>query len=95
MISGPAHLHVSLTYRYLCAAAVLYTAGKELLGTPAEFKVFDLALDKLREDPRITLLIGSSITGDHLISLQASLYEIISYGRCPASQAHQQFTSSM
>ena len=42
---------------------VLYTAAKELIGTPPEFKVFDLALDKLREDPRITLLIGPAITG--------------------------------
>ena len=42
---------------------MLYTAAKELIGTPPEFKVFDLALDKLRDDPRITLLIGPTITG--------------------------------
>ena len=49
--------------RLCCAAAILWTAGKELLGTPPEQAVFNQALERLKEDPRITLSLGTPITG--------------------------------
>ena len=44
-------------------AAVLYAAASELLLQPKEYAAFAAALDRVREDPRVTVRLGSPITG--------------------------------
>lgn len=44
------------------AAAVLYTAANELLIQPTEYTCFNLALEKIKEDPRVTVRLGTPIS---------------------------------
>ena len=44
-------------------AAVLYAAASELLLQPKEYAAFAAALDRIREDPRLTVRLGSPLTG--------------------------------
>lgn len=50
------HLHVH-------AVAVLWAAVNELLIQPREYTCFNLALERLREDPRVTVRLGTPISG--------------------------------
>ncbi|KAK9819105.1 hypothetical protein WJX74_001759 [Apatococcus lobatus] len=45
------------------AGAILYAAVNELLIQPKEYACFNLALEKLRDDPRVTVRLGSPISG--------------------------------
>ncbi|KAK9795197.1 hypothetical protein WJX73_004391 [Symbiochloris irregularis] len=45
------------------AAAVLWATVNELLIQPREYTCFNLALEKLREDPRVTVRLGTPISG--------------------------------
>ncbi len=47
----------------LSSAAVLYAAASELLLQPKEYAAFAAALERVREDPRLTVRLGSPITG--------------------------------
>lgn len=44
------------------AAAVLYTAANELLIQPTEYTCFNLALEKIKDDPRVTVRLGTPIS---------------------------------
>jgi mitochondrial import inner membrane translocase subunit TIM21 len=46
-----------------CAAAVLYAAASELLGSPIEYAAFSAALERARDDPRVAVRLGSPVTG--------------------------------
>ena len=45
------------------AGAIIYAAVNELLIQPKEYACFNLALEKLRQDPRVTVRLGSPISG--------------------------------
>lgn len=48
--------HTSVLHQHpQLAGAVLWAAVNELLLEPKEYKCFNLALDKLRHDPRVTV----------------------------------------
>lgn len=42
---------------------MLYAAASELLGNPKEYAAFSAALERCRDDPRITVRLGSPVTG--------------------------------
>lgn len=44
-------------------AAVLYAAASELLLQPVEYAAFNACLDRLRDDPRVSVRLGSPLTG--------------------------------
>lgn len=43
--------------------AVLWAVFKELVIEPKEYKAFNMALDRLRDDPRVTVRLGTPISG--------------------------------
>ena len=45
------------------AVAVLWAVVNELLIQPREYTAFNLALQKLRDDPRIMVMIGTPVSG--------------------------------
>jgi len=45
------------------AAGAVWFGARELLVTPREQRVFDAAMDKLREDVRVTVAVGTPMTG--------------------------------
>ncbi|KAK9805149.1 hypothetical protein WJX72_002065 [[Myrmecia] bisecta] len=45
------------------AAAILYFAVNELLIQPKEYTCFNTTLEKLRDDPRVTVRLGTPISG--------------------------------
>ena len=45
------------------AGAVLWTVANELLLQPREYTAFNLALDRLRDDPRVMVALGSPVSG--------------------------------
>eukprot|EP00884_Botryococcus_braunii_P008078 jgi/Botrbrau1/17271/Bobra.0015s0029.1 len=45
------------------AGAVLWAVVKELIIEPKEYKAFNMALDRLRDDPRVTVRLGTPISG--------------------------------
>ncbi len=45
------------------AGAVLWTVANELLLQPREYTAFSLALDRLRDDPRVMVALGSPVSG--------------------------------
>ena len=51
------------TLDVLCAGAVLWTVANELLLQPREYTAFSLALDRLRDDPRVMVALGSPVSG--------------------------------
>lgn len=53
----------SPTRRAPCAGAVLWTVANELLLQPREYTAFSLALDRLRDDPRVMVALGSPVSG--------------------------------
>ena len=44
------------------AAAVLYAAAKELFFSPKEYQCYSISSERLKQDPRITVRLGSPIT---------------------------------
>ncbi len=45
------------------AVAVLWAVVNELLIQPREYTAFNLSLQKLRDDPRIMVMIGTPVSG--------------------------------
>jgi import inner membrane translocase subunit TIM21 len=45
------------------AGAVLWAVVNELLIQPREYTAFNLSLDKLRDDPRIMVTLGTPVSG--------------------------------
>ncbi|GHP04681.1 hypothetical protein PPROV_000343400 [Pycnococcus provasolii] len=45
------------------AAAAAYAFASELLITPKEYRVFDAAMERLRNDPRVAVRLGNSLSG--------------------------------
>ena len=41
-----------------CCGAIIYTAVNSLLVQPKQYTVFNMALEKLRHDPRVTVRLG-------------------------------------
>lgn len=46
-----------------CCGAIVYTAVNSLLVQPKQYTVFNMALEKLRHDPRVTVRLGTPISG--------------------------------
>lgn len=44
------------------AAAVIYAAGKELLFSPKEYQCYTISVERLKQDPRVTVRLGSPIS---------------------------------
>lgn len=42
------------------AAAVIYAAAKELLLQPKEYTCYSQALDRIKDDPRVTVRLGAA-----------------------------------
>ena len=47
----------------LGAGAVMWAVVNELLIQPREYTAFNLTLDRLREDPRIMVTLGTPVSG--------------------------------
>lgn len=47
----------------MLAVAVLWAVVNELLIQPREYTAFNLSLQKLRDDPRIMVMIGTPVSG--------------------------------
>jgi TIM21 len=45
------------------AGAVLWAVVKELIIEPKEYTAFNMALERLRDDPRVTVRLGTPISG--------------------------------
>ena len=48
---------------FLAAAAVIWAAASELLFQSKEYTCFDITLKKLQEDPRVTVRLGTPVSG--------------------------------
>ena len=46
-----------------CAGAVLWAVVNELLIQPREYSAFNLSLERLRDDPRIMVTLGTPVSG--------------------------------
>ena len=44
-----------------CCGAIVYTAVNSLLVQPKQYTVFNMALEKLRHDPRVTVRLGEAL----------------------------------
>ena len=62
VVEGASYGAVGLIGLGIAAGAVWYGAS-ELLVTPREQKVFNAAMDKLHDDVRVTVALGSPMTG--------------------------------
>mgnify|MGYP002388075485 CR=1 FL=1 len=46
------------------AAAVIYAAVKELLLQPKEYTCYNTTLDRIKDDPRVTVRLGERVTSN-------------------------------
>ena len=46
-----------------CSGAVLWAVVNELLIQPREYTAFNMTLERLRDDPRVTVRLGTPVSG--------------------------------
>ena len=56
-------LPLSLGAHVACSGAVLWAVVNELLIQPREYSAFSLSLERLRDDPRIAVTLGTPVSG--------------------------------
>ena len=56
-------MHFASQLMHARAAAVVWAVVNELLIQPREYTCFNITLEKLRNDPRVTVRLGTPISG--------------------------------
>lgn len=71
-----------------CCGAIVYTAVNSLLVQPKQYTVFNMALEKLRHDPRVTVRLGEALEAcSPCILCCPSRQQLDVYGVHPATSA--------